>query len=114
VADLVLNHTETRSRLTRYVYATATSGNPGNPMAALQQTLELAAAAEPLERKLRIEGQKAGLLKALDLAHQIEEARVLGILSEAEADLLADYDRKVMQIVNVDDFESHELGANPT
>jgi acyl-CoA dehydrogenase len=116
VADLLLNHTETRSRLTRYVYATASSGNagsPSNPMAALQQTLELAAAAEPLERKLRIEGQKAGRLKALDLAHQIEEARVLGILSEAEADLLADYDRRVMQIVNVDDFESHELGANP-
>ena len=113
VADLVLNNTETRSRLTRYVYATATAGNPGNPMAALQQALELAEAAEPLERKLRIEGQKAGRLKALELADQIEEARALGILSETEANLLAEFDRRVMQIVHVDDFEPHELGAHP-
>ena len=78
--------------------------------AALQQALELAAAAEPLERKLRVEGQKTGRLSALDLPGQIEQARALGILTEREAQLLADYDRRVMQIINVDDFAPHELG----
>jgi hypothetical protein len=38
------------------------------------------------------------------------QARELGVLSEHEALFLAEYDRKVMDIVNVDDFESHELG----
>jgi hypothetical protein len=52
-------------------------------------------------------------LTALDLPQQIEQARTLGILSEDEANLLADYDRKVMQIINVDDFEPGELRTQP-
>jgi acyl-CoA dehydrogenase len=107
VAELVLNHTETRARLSRLVYRTA---EPGNPLGALQQVLELAAVAEPLERRLRVEGQKTGRLSALDLPGQIEQARALGILSAAEAQLLADYDRRVMQLIDVDDFAPHELG----
>jgi acyl-CoA dehydrogenase len=107
VANLVLNDTETRTRLCRLVYRSA---EPGNPLGALQQVLELAALAEPLEKKLRVEGQKTGRLTALDLPGQIEQARALGILSEAEARLLADYDRRVMQIIDVDDFAPHELG----
>jgi len=108
VAGLVVADTETRRRMGRFIYLAPT---PGNPMAALQQALELADAAEPLEKRLRIEGQKTGRLTALDLEHQIEQGRVLGILSDEEASLLADYNRKVMQIINVDDFDAHELGA---
>jgi acyl-CoA dehydrogenase len=107
VADLVLNSTATRARLTRLVYRTV---EPGNPLGALQQVLELADVAEPLERRLRIEGQKTGRLTALDLPGQIEQARALGILSAEEAQLLADYDRRVMQIIDVDDFAPQELG----
>jgi len=62
---------------------------------------------------LRVEGQKTGRLTALDLSEQIEQGRVLGILSDEEARLLADYDRKVMQIINVDDFDPGELAAHP-
>ena len=94
VADLVLNDTATRTRLCRWCTAAA---EPDNPLGALQQVLELAAAAEPLEKKLRVEGQKTGRLTALDLPGQIEQARALGILSAEEAQLLADYDRRVMQ-----------------
>jgi len=107
VAELVLKNTATRARLSRLVYRTA---EPGNPLGALQQVLELADVAEPLERKLRVEGQKTGRLTALDLPGQIQQARALGILSDAEAQLLADYDRRVMQIIDVDDFAPHELG----
>ncbi|MGH8231702.1 MAG: acyl-CoA dehydrogenase [Steroidobacteraceae bacterium] len=109
VAELVLTHTETRARLCRLVYRSA---EPGNPLSALQQALELADTAEPLERRLRVEGQKTGRLTALDLPGQIEQARALGILNEAEAQLLADYDRRVMQIIDVDDFAPQELGLN--
>jgi acyl-CoA dehydrogenase len=108
VADLVLADTETRSSLSRLLYR---SDVPGNPLAALQRVLEMAAVAEPLEKKLRIEGQKTGRVTALDLAGQIEQARTLGILSEAEAQFLADYDQRVMSIVNVDDFAPDELGV---
>jgi len=107
VADLVLNDTETRRRLCRLVYRTV---EDGNPLGALQQALELAAVAEPLERKLRVEGQKAGRLSALDLPGQIRQALALQILTPAEAQLLRDYDHLVMQIIDVDDFAPHELG----
>ncbi|HEY1725249.1 MAG TPA: acyl-CoA dehydrogenase [Steroidobacteraceae bacterium] len=110
VAELLLSPTATRARLCHLVYR---SNEPGNPLSALQQVLELADTVEPLERRLRIEGQKTGRLTALDLPGQIEQARVLGILSEAEAQLLADYDRRVMQIIDVDDFAPQELGMNP-
>ena len=108
VADLVLNNTETRRRLARFVYTT-----PGadNPLAALQHALELATAAEPLEKKLRVEGQKTGRLTALDLETQIEQARSLGILNDEEANLLADYDRAVMEVINVDDFDPRDLSV---
>jgi hypothetical protein len=82
----------------------------GNPLGALQQALEMAAVAEPLERKLRVEGQKTGRLSALDLPGQVREALVLGILTPDEAQLLRDYDHLVMQIIDVDDFAPHELG----
>jgi acyl-CoA dehydrogenase len=110
VADLVLNNTETRSSLSRFLYCT---DEPGNALAALQSVLEMAPMAESLEKKLRVEGQKTGRVRALDLAGQIEQSRALGILSEHEALFLADYDRKVMAIINVDDFAAHELGLAP-
>ena len=110
VADLVLNNTETRSSLSRFLYCT---DEPGNALAALQSVLEMAPMAESFEKKLRVEGQKTGRVRALDLAGQIDQSRALGILSEHEALFLADYDRKVMAIINVDDFAAHELGLAP-
>ncbi|MGA2023467.1 MAG: acyl-CoA dehydrogenase [Steroidobacteraceae bacterium] len=107
VAELVLSNTETRSSLSRLLYL---SDVPGNPLAALQTVLEQADVAEPLEKRLRVEGQKTGRVSALDLRGQIEQARVLGILSEQEAQFLADYDRRVMAIIEVDDFAAGELG----
>jgi len=107
VAELVLADSETRSYLSRLLYRAA---EPSNPLAALQTVLEMAPVAEPLEKKLRVEGQKTGRVSALDLPAQIEQGRALGILSEQEAQFLADYDRRVMAIVNVDDFAPEELG----
>jgi len=71
----------------------------------------LSVAAEPLEKKLRVEGVKTGLITALDPPGQIEQGLELGLLTASEAQLLRDYDRKVMNIVNVDDFSSEELMA---
>jgi acyl-CoA dehydrogenase len=111
IADLVMNPGEARERLCHYVYRTL---EPGNHLGLVQQALELAIAAEPLEKKVRVEGVKTGLVTALDLPGQIREALAAGIITEAEAAQLREYDRKVMEIIHVDDFESHELAAGGT
>lgn len=110
VADLVLNNTATRAYFSQLLYRT---DEPGNLLAALQHVLEMAPTAETIERKLRVEGTKTGRISALDLPQQIEQARELGILNGHEASFLAEYDRQVMAIVGVDDFEAHELGTGP-
>ncbi|HTP39621.1 MAG TPA: acyl-CoA dehydrogenase [Steroidobacteraceae bacterium] len=106
VAEVVQSATPARDRLTEGVYRGA---DGHNPLAELQQALELADRAEPLERKLRVEGQKTGRVTALDLPGQISQAQALGILTAEEAALLTDYDARVMNIVNVDDFASEDL-----
>jgi hypothetical protein len=54
---------------------------------------------------------KTGRITALDLPGQIQQGLKLGILSETEAAALRDYDRRVMDLVNVDDFSPEELAA---
>ncbi len=58
-----------------------------------------------------MDGVKSGRVTALDLPGQISQALHLGIVSEAEAAVLRDYDAKVSNLINVDDFAPHELGA---
>jgi acyl-CoA dehydrogenase len=108
IGDLVMNPTATRERLSTHIYKT-----PGehNPLGQLQEALLLAAAAEPLEKRIRIDGVKTGRVTALDLPGQIAQAAALGIISGQEAKALLDYDARVLHIINVDDFDSHELGV---
>jgi acyl-CoA dehydrogenase len=108
IGDLIMNPTATRERLSTYIYKTAASDNP---LGKLQAALILSAAAEPLEKRIRVDGVKTGRVTALDLPGQTAEALALGIISESEAALLRDYDAKVQDIINVDDFAPHELGV---
>jgi acyl-CoA dehydrogenase len=107
VADLVLSDGDTRSRMSRTIYATP---EPGNPIGLLQQALELTPNAELLERRLRVEGVKTGRITALDLPGQVDEAERLGLLTGDEARFLRDYDQRVMNLINVDDFAPGEIG----
>ncbi|MEA3141315.1 MAG: acyl-CoA dehydrogenase [Gammaproteobacteria bacterium] len=107
IGELVMNPTASRERLSTYIYKTQ---DEHNPLGQLQEALILATMAEPLEKRIRIEGVKTGRVTALDLPGQVMQARTLGIISEAEAEVLENYDAKVMDIINVDDFEPHELG----
>ncbi len=108
IGDLVMNPSGTRDRLSAHIYKTAGSHNP---LGQLQEALVLSAAAEPLEKRLRVDGVKTGRVTALDLPGQIAQALALGIISDAEAALLRDYDAKVQDIINVDDFAPQELGV---
>jgi acyl-CoA dehydrogenase len=73
--------------------------------------LILSTMAEPLEKRIRVEGVKTGRISALDLPGQITQALALGIINAAETEVLRRYDAMVLDIINVDDFAPHELGA---
>jgi acyl-CoA dehydrogenase len=106
IADLIMNPTASRERMTRHIYKTQASNNP---LGLLQEALVLSTLAESLEKRIRVDGVKTGRVTALDLPGQISQALSLGILSEAEAAVLRDYDAKVSNLINVDDFAPHEL-----
>jgi acyl-CoA dehydrogenase len=110
VADLVMTPGAARDRLSSGVYRAV---EPGNPLGLLQQALELTPAAEAIEKKIRVEGVKTNRIASLDLPHQIDEALALAIISPEEAAFLKDYDAKVMNLINVDEFTSAELAQQP-
>jgi acyl-CoA dehydrogenase len=109
LSELVLSPTEVRDRLCYPVYRRVEAGNA---LGLLQEVLEMADRAESLEKRLRVEGVKTGRVTSLDLPGQIDEAEKIGLLSTEETAWLRTYDRKVMELVNVDDFAPHELGTN--
>jgi acyl-CoA dehydrogenase len=108
IVDLITNPTAARERLSQHIYKTRGSNNP---LGLLQEALILSTLAESLEKRIRVDGVKTGRVTALDLPGQISQALHLGILSEAEAAVLRDYDAKVSNLISVDDFAPHELGA---
>ena len=108
VAALVTSPTATRERFGQHVYR---AREPGSPLGALDEAMLLAEQLEPLEKRLRVEGVKTGKVTALDLPGRVQQGLACGILTPAEAAALRDYDRRVMEIINVDDFEPHELAA---
>jgi acyl-CoA dehydrogenase len=108
VAALVTAPTEAREWLCYGIYWTL---EPRNPLGLLQEAMVLAGELEPLVKRIRVEGVKTGKVTALDLPGQIQQAQSLGIVSETEAAALREYDRKTMDLINVDDFASEELGT---
>jgi acyl-CoA dehydrogenase len=106
-----MNPGPARDRLCGGIYRAV---EPGNALGLLQEALELSVQAEPLERRLRVEGIKTGRITALDLPGQVDQGEATGLLTAEEANWLRDYDRKVMAMVHVDDFAPHELGMQST
>ena len=72
----------------------------------------MAPTAEAIEKRIRVDGVKTGKVTALDVPGQIAQARELGIISDTEAASLREYDRKIMELISVDDFDSQELAAH--
>ncbi len=108
LAALVTSPTDTRDRLCYPVYRRI---EQGNALGLLQEVLEMAERAESLEKRIRVEGVKTGRIHALDLPGQILEAQAIGIINADEAVWLRAYDRKVMDLIHVDDFAPDELGT---
>jgi len=109
VAECMMTVTDSRARLSDGVYKTI---EPKNALGLLQEALALSDECEPLERRIRVEGVKTGRITALDLPGQIDQAVSIGLLTTVEATLLREYDAKVMNLINVDDFDPRELGPH--
>jgi acyl-CoA dehydrogenase len=108
IVELLMTPSATRERMSRYIYKTQTAGNP---LGLLQEALILATMAEPLEKRIRVEGIKTGRITALELPGQIEQALAAGILTAPEAAMLRDYDARVSHLTAVDDFAPEELSS---
>ncbi len=110
IVEQLINVSETRERLCGGIYTTL---EPTNPLGLLQEALLLCPAAELIERRIRVDGVKTGRVTALDLPSQITQALAAGIVTPEEAESLRAYDRKVMELVHVDDFDPSEIGTMP-
>ena len=109
IVELLINPTATRERLTDGAYKTL---EPGNPLGLLQEALELAEQVKPLERRV-FDARRAGEIRADDTPGQIREAEAQGIITAAEADSLRAFDRKVLELTGVDDFDPRDLARQP-
>jgi len=106
IVTLITETGEARDRLSEQASKTL---EPGNPLGLLQEALELSEKFLPLEKKLR-QARKEGLIRSEYLGHQIDEAKLAGVISAKEAADLRDYHEKVMALLSVDDFSPDELG----
>ncbi len=110
IVELITYPTEARERLCAGIYTTT---EPGNPLGLLQEALEAAEAASPLETKLR-DARHAGVIDAEGPLERIEQAESAGVLTADEATQLRALDEQIMALIEVDDFASEELSAGTT
>jgi hypothetical protein len=74
--------------------------------------MEISIAVAPLEKKLR-HAVRDGRITAPDLPGRISEAVKAEVLTAEEASQLLEADRKIMEVISVDDFDSSELVRQP-
>ena len=67
-------------------------------------------AAEPVERKF-LKAVKSGALNGYDYEAQLADAKIHGVISGAECELLARVRAETFEFISVDDFDSSELAA---
>ncbi len=107
VASLLLAPNEARDRLGAGTFLTPCATNPGGRInAALPKVI----AAEPVERKFH-KAIKAGQIEAMEPETRLHEARIKGILSAAEVEMLHELQALTLDAVSVDDFDPSELVA---
>ncbi len=107
VARLLQVPSATRSRLAEGQYLTR---EEGNPFGLLEQALDDVLTAEPLFDKVcKAEGSKRPFTQLDKVA---EAGLSLGVINQAEADLLRRAEESRLRTINVDDFDPVDLVAN--
>ncbi|KHD24288.1 acyl-CoA dehydrogenase [Vibrio caribbeanicus] len=108
VARILQTPSETRSRIGRNQYLTASEFNPAGK---IEHALSVILEAEPLFDKVcKAISERRPFLR-LDAIAEIGLEK--GILDKAEANLLIEAEQQRLYVINVDDFEPQELAAKP-
>lgn len=108
VAALLTRPCPSRDRLTAGVY----HADAGSPVGLMNEALDLAIQAVPIEKRLR-EAVHDGTLAAHDDGASLRAAESAGIVNTSEAELLRRLDELTHAIIAVDDFAQNELGTKP-
>ncbi|MEM1244302.1 MAG: acyl-CoA dehydrogenase [Pseudomonadota bacterium] len=106
VAKLLLKPNPARERFMQNI---CMSEKGAFPMGRLEKTLKLVIAAEGASKKVMI-AQKEGKLDGYEFPAWVESAVKQDIISQDDAKLLTETHEAVMEVINVDDFDSSELG----
>ncbi|MGL6484178.1 acyl-CoA dehydrogenase FadE [Aeromonas caviae] len=107
VARLLQVPSATRSRLAEGQYLTR---EEGNPFGLLEQALDDVLTAEPLFDKVC---KAEGIKRPFTQLDKVAEAGLsLGVINQAEADLLRRAEESRLRTINVDDFDPVDLVAN--
>lgn len=104
LAEMLTTPNETRSRLTRGVYAVPSENCP---LGRMEEAFHKICAVEELERKVMKADKR--VIKSLLFRDQIEEALKAGILTAEEANQLDQAEAARQDVIKVDDFADDEL-----
>jgi acyl-CoA dehydrogenase len=105
LVQTVTENNATRDRLVSGLYM-GQGGN--NPLAHVNEVFLQSLALEPLHKNIR-QAIKDKALPRLHSIELIEKARDEGVISKEEADQLIAFDKRLMSVIHVDDFEQDEL-----
>jgi acyl-CoA dehydrogenase len=101
IADLVSHDTDVRRMLIDGIYL---SPNSNNPTGRLNELLTMADELEPLIDKMRKGVRDTEHLPDVIGSELIEVAAANEIINSEEKERLQEFDRRIMEIINVDDF----------
>ncbi len=102
IANLVSHDTDVRRLLINGIYL---SPNANNPTGRLNDLLKMADEIEPLIDKMRRGVRNAEHLSDVSGSELIEVAASHDIINNEEKERLQEFDRNIMEIINVDDFD---------
>lgn len=113
VAGLITADTEARSRLIDGIYqGEKVGGGMDNPVYVYNQMLKDVERAQPLYKKIS-KAVKKDIVDA-DLLHieeRIAKCEELGVLTKEEAAFMTEFEARVLDMINVDDFPFDALGT---
>lgn len=105
LAKILIEPSDTRSRITRLAYKEA---GENCPLGRMEEAFHKLCAVEDLEKKV-VRAFKEHVLKSLTLLEQIDEAQVCGVLNIDEAMRLKEAELARQEVIKVDDFDDKEL-----
>jgi acyl-CoA dehydrogenase len=105
IANLVTHNTDVRTGMIAGIYLTAAQNNQ---VGLLNELISMADELEPQIKKMRVAVKQGTLPDVMGMA-LIDVANEKKVISTEEAEQLRDYDKRMMEIINVDDFEFAEF-----